>query len=174
MAIVAAQCGAAERPNRQHDVHHVRPFRSFGYLPGVNEAYLEANRLDNLRTLCRTCHQRLERGVRLRSGLAGLAYLLGNLAPLHLMCDPSDLGSHVEPQGIHTDLPTIILFDRIPAGIGLAERLYELQADLLTAARDVLDRCPCTHGCPACVGPVPEGAAGIGLEPEGTDAGVGG
>ncbi|MCO6449219.1 MAG: DEAD/DEAH box helicase [Caldilineales bacterium] len=152
-----SQCGTPERPNRQHDVHHVRPFRSFGYRPGENEAYLDANRLENLRTLCRTCHQRLEQGVRLRSGLAGLAYLLGNLAPLHLMCDPSDLGSFAEPQGIHNDLPTIILYDRIPAGIGLAERLYELQAELLVASQSVLENCSCTHGCPACAGPVPEG-----------------
>jgi DEAD/DEAH box helicase domain-containing protein len=155
------QCGAAEKPGRQHDVHHIRPFRSFGYLPGLNENDKIANHLSNLRTLCRTCHQRIERGVRLRSGLGGLAYLLGHLAPLHLMCDPGDLGSHVEPEAEHTSLPTILLYDRIPAGIGLAERLYELQPLLLPAARAALDRCPCAHGCPACVGPMPEGAAAL-------------
>ncbi len=155
------QCGAAERPHRQHDVHHVRPFRSFGYLPGVNDFYLAANELANLRTLCRTCHQRIEQGQRLRSGLGGLAYLLANLAPLHLMCDPTDLGMHVAPQGVHNQLPTILLFDRVPAGIGLAERLYELQPVLLRAAAGAVAACSCARGCPACVGPASEGSEAL-------------
>jgi DEAD/DEAH box helicase domain-containing protein len=155
------QCGAAERPNRQHDVHHLRPFRSFGYQPGLNEFYLAANDLANLRTLCRTCHQRIEQGQRLRSGLGGLAYLLANLAPLHLMCDPTDLGMHVAPQGVHNQLPTVLIFDRIPAGIGLAERLYELQPVLLAAAAGAIAACSCARGCPACVGPASEGAEAL-------------
>ncbi len=155
------QCGAAERPNRQHDVHHLRPFRSFGYQPGRNELYLAANDLANLRTLCRTCHQRLEQGQRLRSGLGGLGYLLANLAPLHLMCDPTDLGMQVAPQGVHNQLPTVLLFDRVPAGIGLAERLYELQPVLLAAAAGAIAACACARGCPACVGPASEGAEAL-------------
>ena len=147
-------------------MHHIRPFRSFGYRPGANGAYLLANDLDNLRTLCRTCHQRVESGQRLGSGLGGLAYLLGNLAPLHLMCDPTDLGSHIEPQAAHTDLPTILLYDRVPAGIGLAERLFEIQAELLQAAAEVIARCPCDRGCPACVGPVAEGAEALDWNPK--------
>ena len=154
-------CGAAERPGQQHDVHHIRPFRSFGYIPGVNENYKLANRLENLRTLCRSCHQKVERGQRLRSGLSGLAYLLSNLAPLHLMCDPSDLGYLVEPLAKHTQRPTVILYDKAPAGIGLSERLFDLQDLLLSAALDVVTTCGCTHGCPACVGPVTEGAEAL-------------
>ncbi len=155
------QCGAPERPVRQHDVHHIRPFRSFGYVPGLNQAYVLANQLENLRTLCRACHERTEQGQRLRSGLAGLGYLLGNLAPLHLMCDPGDLGVHVEPQARHTERPTIMLYDRVPAGIGLAERVFELAPILLAAAHDMAARCPCARGCPACVGPVSEGAEAL-------------
>lgn len=154
-------CGAIERPDRQHDVHHIRPFRSFGYIPGVNTAYLEANRLENLRTVCRTCHQRLEQGQRLRSGLGGLAYLLAHLAPLHLMCDPTDLGYHVEPQAAHTDLPTVILFEQVEGGLGLSERLFELQPVLLRAADEVIAACPCARGCPACAGPSGEGAEAV-------------
>ncbi len=154
-------CGAPERPGRQHDVHHIRPFRSFGYLPGVNENYKQANQLENLRTLCRSCHQRVERSQRLRSGLGGLAYLLSNLAPLHLMCDPSDLGYLVAARAKHTDRPTIILYDKAPAGIGLSERLYDLQPQLLHAALDVVRHCGCDRGCPACVGPVTTGAEAL-------------
>jgi DEAD/DEAH box helicase domain-containing protein len=89
------QCGTHEPPGRQHDVHHLVPFRTFGYVAGFNENYREANRLENLVLVCRTCHRRLESGVRTRTGLDGLAYALTNIAPLHLMCDPQDLGVHV-------------------------------------------------------------------------------
>ena len=154
-------CGAAEKPGHQHDVHHIRPFRSFGYIPGVNENYKLANNLENLRTLCRSCHQKVERSQRLRSGLSGLAYLLGNLAPLHLMCDPSDLGTLVDHENEHTGLPTIIVYDLAPAGIGLSERLFDLQPQLLSAALDVVTSCGCYRGCPACVGPVSEGAEAL-------------
>jgi len=46
------RCGAPHDPRRPLQVHHIRPFRTFGYVPGENTAYLEANRLENLITLC--------------------------------------------------------------------------------------------------------------------------
>jgi DEAD/DEAH box helicase domain-containing protein len=149
-------CGAAERPNRQHDVHHRQPFRFFGYVPGQNEAYLHANRLENLATLCRACHQRVEQGQRLRTGLGGLAYALGSLAPLHLMCDPGDIGVVAEPRAPGSMHPTVTVYEKAPAGIGFSQRLYELGADLLAAVADLVTACSCAAGCPACIGPVSE------------------
>jgi DEAD/DEAH box helicase domain-containing protein len=154
-------CGTPERAGHPHDVHHVQPFRSFGYRAGVNRHDKIANRLENLRTLCRACHRQVERSVRLRSGLGGLAYLLSNLAPLHLMCDPGDLGYLVAPESKETGQPTIILYDQAPGGIGLAEHLFDLQRTLLHAAQGVVARCSCQRGCPACVGPVSEGAEAL-------------
>jgi 5-methylcytosine-specific restriction endonuclease McrA len=56
-------CGKTTKQNgRALDVHHIRPFSSFGYVPGENVAYLEANDLQNLVSLCRKCHQRVEYG----------------------------------------------------------------------------------------------------------------
>jgi DEAD/DEAH box helicase domain-containing protein len=177
------QCGRPEAEGRQHDVHHRVPFRTFGYAPGLNENYQEANRLSNLVLVCRTCHRRLEAGVRVRSGLDGLAYALTNIAPLHLMCDPQDLGVHVvrgdgrqgegerrdTRQGdgvsinnsqfsiLNSQLPTIYLYERMAAGLGFSARLYELHDLLLPAAAALIRACPCELGCPACVGPVLEG-----------------
>ncbi|MCC6169310.1 MAG: DUF1998 domain-containing protein, partial [Caldilineaceae bacterium] len=163
------QCGLPEAPGRQHDVHHLIPFRTFGYVAGLNDAYLAANRLSNLVLVCRTCHQRLEAGVRVRSGLDGAAYALTNLAPLYLMCDPQDIGVHVlrgTVQGAHQQtgeaaapaarLPTVYLYERIAAGLGFSARLFELHSTLLDAAYDLIRQCPCPNGCPACVGPVLE------------------
>jgi DEAD/DEAH box helicase domain-containing protein len=142
-------CGAPERRDRQHDVHHQRPFREFGYAPGENENYLQANALENLLTLCPRCHQRAETAQRARGALSGLAHALQQLAPLYLMCDPRDLGCAVQSRQA-----TITLYDRAPGGIGLSAQLYELFDALLRAAQDLISACGCLDGCPACVGPV--------------------
>jgi DEAD/DEAH box helicase domain-containing protein len=89
------QCGAPEPRGQEHDVHHLTPFRAFGYIPGVNDLYLLANRLENLVLVCRACHRRIETAGRLRTGMDGLAYSLASLAPLHLMCDRGDINLYV-------------------------------------------------------------------------------
>jgi DEAD/DEAH box helicase domain-containing protein len=147
-------CGAPEREGHQHDVHHIRPFREFGYVPGQNAAYLEANALDNLITLCVRCHRRAETARRVRGALSGLAHALGQLAPLYLMCDVRDLGCAVDTRSAHTGLPTITLYDRVSGGIGLSVQLFGLFDELLRASRDLIANCGCQSGCPACVGPV--------------------
>lgn len=48
---------------RELSVHHIRPRRAFGYIPGENDNYIQANALDNLITLCDVCHGLAERGV---------------------------------------------------------------------------------------------------------------
>ena len=149
-------CSAPEKPNRQHDVHHLRPFREFNYVPGQNEAYLEANRLENLVTLCRSCHLRAEAAQMMRSALGGLGHLLRHVAPLHLMCDPRDIGMIVEPRSSFTRQPTITIYEQVPAGVGFSEELYRLHRTLLEAAHDVAARCSCAGGCPACIGPTSE------------------
>ncbi|MFQ6101875.1 MAG: DEAD/DEAH box helicase [Anaerolineae bacterium] len=154
------QCGTPEQEGRQHDVHHITPFRAFSYVPGVNDLYKLANRLENLITLCPTCHRRVERARGAQGALSGLAYLLRNLAPLHLMCAPGDLGSAVQARAPETGLPTVTLYDRAPGGAGLSVRLYELHAELLGAALDVVRRCPCAAGCPGCVGPAGDAEPG--------------
>ncbi len=146
-------CGAVET-NRQHDVHHKVPFRTF-------PSFVEANRLENLITLCPSCHRKAEQNVRMRSGLSGLAYVLGNLAPLFLMCDAGDLGTHVEPVENQTfGQPTIVLYDAIPAGIGFSEKLFEMHDELMARALELVSECPCTDGCPSCVGPGGENGYG--------------
>ncbi len=56
-------CGATAKKNgKALDVHHVTPFRSFNYVPGENENYLQANRLENLVCLCVRCHRKVENG----------------------------------------------------------------------------------------------------------------
>ena len=146
-------CGAMEK-GRAHDVHHKIPLRAFDSLE-------QANQLENLITLCHNCHNLAESALRIRSGLAGLAHVLGHLAPIYLMCDPSDLGIHSDPRAsIADNQPAVIIYDNVPAGIGFSERLFLLIDELLLAAFDLITSCPCQDGCPSCVGPGSENGAG--------------
>ena len=152
-------CGAVET-NRQHDVHHKVPFRAFKARDGSPDPS-QANRLENLTTLCPSCHHQVEQNVRMKSGLSGLAYVLGNLAPLFLMCDASDLGTHVEPVENKTfGQSTIVLYDAIPAGIGFSQKLFEMHDELMSRALELVGECPCPDGCPSCVGPGGENGYG--------------
>jgi DEAD/DEAH box helicase domain-containing protein len=146
-------CGAPES-GREHDVHHKVPFRSFA-------SAADANRLENLVTLCRADHRRAEQNVRMRSGLAGVGYVLGQLAPLSLMCDPGDLGVHVDSAGtVRPGFPGIYLYDQVPAGIGFSQRLFDLHEEMVARGIELIEECPCDDGCPSCVGPGGENGAG--------------
>ncbi len=149
-------CGTPEKPDMQHHVHHLTPFRSFGYIRGQNNHYLQANQLENLITLCPSCHHAVESTRQTVTALSGLGHVLRNLATLYLMCEPGDIGLIVEQKSAYTLAPTITLYDNLPAGLGFSDKLYELHHELLGAARDLIQDCPCADGCPACVGPVGE------------------
>jgi DEAD/DEAH box helicase domain-containing protein len=147
------QCGATEPPGRSHDVHHVVPFQTFGWSPGQNEACTRANRLDNLVTLCAACHRLAERQVAVNGTLTDLAHLLRSLVPLWVLCDPSDIGTHVESGGRKRDHATLFVYDRAPGGAGISEGLLPLVVPLLQAAAERIRICTCKAGCPSCIGP---------------------
>ena len=48
--------------------------------------------------------------------------------------------------------PTLFLFDALPGGVGLARRIYERTEELMARAAFLISSCPCTSGCPACIG----------------------
>ncbi len=153
-------CGATGRKGESGEengislhVHHIRPFRDYDYVPGVNENYRQANQLENLVALCPSCHRRAEAGQQTRSALGGLAYVLQHLAPLFLMCDISDIQVSAESLNPLTKSPTLVIYERVAAGVGFSQRLYELHEQLLDAAIELVRDCRCRDGCPACVGP---------------------
>ncbi len=86
----------------------------------------------------------------------GLGALLRRVAPLFLRCQPSDLGLSTQIKSPHFERPALFLYDRVQGGVGLARLLYRAHRDVLAAAREVLGRCACRGGCPACVGPTVE------------------
>jgi DEAD/DEAH box helicase domain-containing protein len=100
-------------------------------------------------------------------GLRGLGVALETVSALALMCDPRDLGRTLgdgeedgaapgrDPHAQRTGGfdPTLFLFDAIPGGVGLAQRIHERAGELLGRTRSLITSCSCKAGCPACVGP---------------------
>ncbi|HEX7068886.1 MAG TPA: DEAD/DEAH box helicase [Candidatus Limnocylindria bacterium] len=97
----------------------------------------------------------------LDGALIGLARLARTTGALLLMSDPRDLGVLAQVQAPFTGRPTLYLYDAVPGGVGLTERLFSLVDELIRACREAVESCPCADGCPACVGPAIEvGARG--------------
>jgi DEAD/DEAH box helicase domain-containing protein len=134
-------------------VHHKVPFRKYGYIAGENDQYIQANVLTNLMTVCIECHQRIETADHNPTGLDGLAYILSQMAPLLVMCDPSDLATVADWDSHNTKLPTITLYELTPGGMGFSEELYQKHTTLLSMCVERIKECSCERGCPACVGP---------------------
>lgn len=96
----------------------------------------------------------------MKNAMVGLAHVLRHIAPMHLMCAPQDIRVVYHVKDTFTQKPTIYIYDSIPGGIGLSDRVYEMDRELLERARELIVRCKCVDGCPGCVGP----AAGHGAK----------
>ncbi len=91
--------------------------------------------------------------ARFGGALRGLANILGKIAPLWVMCDSRDLRSISQVRAPFTERPTVYVYENIPGGVGLSEKLFRESDNLFEACRQHVTSCPCVSGCPSCVGP---------------------
>lgn len=84
--------------------------------------------------------------------MTGAAYAIQSFIPLFVQCDRSDI--HVVPQvkAVHTNRPTVFIYDSYPGGIGLSEKIYKQWEPLLEQAGQHVSSCSCENGCPVCIG----------------------
>jgi DEAD/DEAH box helicase domain-containing protein len=115
-------------------------------------------------------------------GFLGAAYALHHLAALLSLAETRDIGRAVGDgngdwsavigpdgratvraqdgadfdvaRGLRAFRPAVFLYDSYPGGIGLSAPLFDLRAEVLDRAIDLVAHCACKDGCPACVGPV--------------------
>jgi DEAD/DEAH box helicase domain-containing protein len=73
------------------------------------------------------------------------------MLPLFAICDRWDVGGLSTPRHVDTGLPTVIVYDAVPGGAGVAELAYEAADEHLRATRESIVACPCADGCPSCV-----------------------
>jgi DEAD/DEAH box helicase domain-containing protein len=89
--------------------------------------------------------------------LRGIGRALETVATLALMCDPRDLGTAMGDAGSNAPdagySPTLFLYEHVPGGTGLSERIFAQREALLARAMRLIASCDCEGGCPACVGP---------------------
>jgi DEAD/DEAH box helicase domain-containing protein len=85
--------------------------------------------------------------------LLGAGRAIQAVAAVLLMVDPRDLGLVSQVRSPHSDAPTIYLYEAMPGGVGLSERLWGRHDELVRGARDLIQACGCDTGCPACTGP---------------------
>ena len=93
-----------------------------------------------------------ELGLDAGDALKGAAHLLGRVAPVFVMADPADLHALAMIRSPFTECPTLYLYDAFPGGVGFARRIFEQFEEIIAAARNHLEVCPCDNGCPSCVG----------------------
>ena len=86
-------------------------------------------------------------------GLRGVADLVQGLVPLFVRVDPGDVAVTAEVRHPHFERPTLTIYDKVPGGVGLSERIFRVHREILAAAQGQVSRCPCRRGCPSCVGP---------------------
>ncbi|MFC1584669.1 DEAD/DEAH box helicase [Fibrobacterota bacterium] len=84
------------------------------------------------------------------SGLLGLKNLLEETIPVTTLSDKRDVQVLLEPRV--RERPCIAVLDTYPGGIGLAQKVFELSHQVFSFAGKVAFSCPCTSGCPSCVG----------------------
>lgn len=92
-------------------------------------------------------------GSQFGGALRGLANILGKMAPIWVMCDVRDLRSISQVRSPFTEQPTVYIYENIPGGVGLSEKLFNESESLFDAAYEQVKKCPCVAGCPVCVGP---------------------
>jgi DEAD/DEAH box helicase domain-containing protein len=85
--------------------------------------------------------------------LLGAGRAIQTVASVLLMVDPRDLGLVTQVRSPHSEAPTIYLYEAVPGGIGLSERLWKRHDELVVGARALIEACSCDAGCPACTGP---------------------
>jgi DEAD/DEAH box helicase domain-containing protein len=85
--------------------------------------------------------------------LIGAGRAIQAVASVLLMVDPRDLGLVSQVRSPHHESPTIYLYEAVPGGVGLSERLWERHDELVAGAAELVAGCACEGGCPACTGP---------------------
>ncbi|MBN2536241.1 MAG: DEAD/DEAH box helicase [Spirochaetales bacterium] len=83
-----------------------------------------------------------------------LGYVIKNVAPVFLLCDPNDIGVAERVKDPFFGVPCLYIYDNYAGGTGLSEGFLENAETILSAAYDLVAACRCSFGCPSCIGPV--------------------
>jgi len=95
--------------------------------------------------------QGLEQMPALLGMLHAAEHTLIALLPLWAMCDRWDIGGLSTNVHYQTSRPTIFVYDGHAGGVGITARGFDSFEGWAEDTTRLLQRCPCTAGCPSCV-----------------------
>jgi DEAD/DEAH box helicase domain-containing protein len=90
-------------------------------------------------------------GLDVAGGLHAVEHAAIGLLPLFAMCDRWDIGGLSTPYHPDTGEAEVFIYDAFPGGVGIAEKGFELLAELWRASHEAIRDCPCEGGCPSCI-----------------------
>lgn len=99
----------------------------------------------------RVCERLARHNLDLAGGLHGAEHALIGIMPRHVLCDRRDIGGFSSSLFPSTAAPTILIYDGVEGGVGLAEKGYALFDDIAASALAVVRECTCEEGCPGCI-----------------------
>jgi len=73
------------------------------------------------------------------------------ILPLFALCDRNDIGGVSTPLHPDTGKAQIFIYDAYPGGTGIAEKGFDLVAQLWETTLKAIVECPCQEGCPSCI-----------------------
>lgn len=85
------------------------------------------------------------------SSVHGLEHAMMAVAPYLGGCTRQEIGSIWYNIASDTLCPAVYVFDNLPGGMGLSERLYAKINDWVSSANQLLEVCSCLDGCPRCL-----------------------
>jgi DEAD/DEAH box helicase domain-containing protein len=91
------------------------------------------------------------RGLDTAGGLHAVEHAAIGLLPLFAMCDRWDIGGLSTPHHPDTGTALVLIYDAFPGGVGIAEKGFDLLAELWQATYEVVRDCPCDDGCLSCI-----------------------
>ncbi len=89
--------------------------------------------------------------ARLPAALHAAEHAAIGMLPLFAICDRWDVGGVSIARHPDTGLPTIVVYDAMPGGAGVAELGFEAADDHLRATLEAVEACGCLDGRPSCV-----------------------
>ena len=95
--------------------------------------------------------EELEQMPKLLGTLHAAEHTLIALLPLWAMCDRWDIGGLSTNVHYQTGRPTIFVYDGHAGGVGITARGFDRFEDWVEDTVHLLQRCPCSAGCPSCV-----------------------
>lgn len=98
---------------------------------------------DLLESLHQNGHRPVEAMVAVRN-------LMLVLLPVLSMCDRKDISGQVNSSNL--GIAAMFVYDRYPGGLGFSQKGFEMIEQLMQMCHQLLNDCPCSDGCPSCVG----------------------